>query len=99
MDDEEYYDEIEEINTEIPQQSDRSDSKYKNISELETYTIKCLLTSQILLSRFIDSLKRDYFQSKINRTIFRMVSSYYKEMGYKIPNDEMFLRLEDILPR
>lgn len=100
MEDEEYYDEYDEIEETLEETplSDRSDSKYKNINELETYTIKCLLTSQILLSRFIDSLKRDYFQSKVNRTIFKMIVSYYKEMGYKIPKDEMFLRLEDILP-
>lgn len=97
MDDEEgFFD--EEIETIETPQPDRSSSKYKNIDELETYTIKCLLTSQTIISRFIDRLKKDYFQSKVNRTIFRMLSSYYKEMGYKIPNDEMFLRLEDILP-
>lgn len=77
----------------------KSDTKYKNINELETYVIKCLLTSQTLISRFIDKLKKSYFQSRSNRAIFRLISSYYKEMGYKIPKDEIMLRLEDLLPK
>ena len=98
--DEIFFDEPEEttsneIEKPVP---DRSTSKYKNINELETYTIKCLLTSQVLLSKFIDNLKTNYFQSKENRTIFRVIKNYYKELGYKIPNDEIFLRLEDVLP-
>lgn len=72
--------------------------KYKSINELETYTIKCLLTSQILLSRYIDIIKPTYFENPVNRTIFKIIKGYYKEMGYKIPQDEVLLRLEDLLP-
>lgn len=98
--DELFFDEVEEtVSNELEKPvPDRSTSKYKNINELETYTIKCLLTSQVLLSKFIDNLKTNYFQSKENRVIFRVIKSYYKELGYKIPSDEILLRLEDILP-
>lgn len=72
--------------------------KYKSINELETYTIKCLLTSQILLSRYIDIMKPNYFEDATNKMLFRVIKGYYKEMGYKIPKDEVLLRLEDLLP-
>lgn len=72
--------------------------KYKSINELETYTIKCLLTSQILLSRYIDIIKPNYFEDATNKMLFKVIKGYYKEMGYKIPRDEVLLRLEDLLP-
>ena len=72
--------------------------KYKSINELETYTIKCLLTSQILLSRYIDIMKPSYFEDATNKMLFKVIQGYYKEMGYKIPKDEVLLRLEDLLP-
>lgn len=72
---------------------------YLNIDELETYTTKCLLTNQTLLSRFIASIKQSYFHSSVNALIFKIIKSYYKEYQIKIPKDEVPLRLESILPR
>ena len=101
-----FEDELLESSQNIPTQQNmidvdvnRDDTKYKNIDELETYVIKCLLTSQTLISRFIDKLKLSYFQSKSNRVIYKMIQTYYKEMNFKIPQDEIALRLEDILPK
>ena len=46
---EDFFDDEEDLVETV--EVDRSDSKYKNIKELETYAIKCLLTSQTLISR------------------------------------------------
>lgn len=83
---------------EMLDESPKVGGKYISISELESYTIKCLLTSQILLSRYIDLLKPSYFENASNKVLFKLIKNYYKDMGHKIPKDEVALRLEAMLP-
>lgn len=83
---------------EMLDESPKVGGKYISISELESYTIKCLLTSQILLSRYIDLLKSSYFENASNKVLFKLIKNYYKDMGHKIPKDEVALRLEAMLP-
>lgn len=74
-------------------------NNFRDISELESYTIKCLLTNQVLLSRFISEIKQAYFRASVNLTIFKIIKNYYDDFQTKIPKDEIPLRLESILPR
>ena len=72
---------------------------FLNIDALEVYTIKCLLTNQTLLSKFISSMKSSYFHTTSNLTIFKIIRDYYHDYQIKIPNDELPIRLESILPK
>lgn len=79
-------------------EENQASGNYLNIDKLETYVIKCLLTNQTLLSRFIISIKQSYFHSPTNSLIFKIIKSYYKDFQIKIPKDEVPLRLESVLP-
>lgn len=72
---------------------------FLNIDALEVYTIKCLLMNQTLLSKFISSMKSNYFHTTSNLTIYKIIRDYYNEYQVKIPRDELPIRLESILPK
>ena len=49
---------------------------FLNIDALEVYTIKCLLMNQTLLSKFISSMKSNYFHTTSNLTIYKIIRDY-----------------------
>ena len=81
------------------EENNNTAGNFLNIDALEVYTIKCLLTNQTLLSKFMPSMKSNYFHTTSNLTIYKIIRDYYNEYQIKIPKDELPIRLESILPK